>query len=70
MAFLFIYIEGDETIAVSQQEVSVDGQPLSAQNKEKLVQKKKPKVQSILCLIVSIENQFVWEINRNKQIFL
>ena len=59
MAFSFIYIEGDETIAVSQQEVSVDGQPLSAQNKEKLVQKKKPKVQSILCLIVSIENQFV-----------
>lgn len=49
MAFLFIYIEGDETIAVSQQEVSVDGQPLSAQNKEKLVQKNKPKVQSILC---------------------
>ena len=49
MTFLFIYIEGDETIAVSQQEVSVDWQPLSAQNKEKLVQKKKPKVQSILC---------------------
>lgn len=49
MAFLFIYAEGDETIAVSQQEVSVDGQPLSAQNTEKLVQKKKPKVQSILC---------------------